>query len=307
MSNRVENWAKHGKWATRPARWLLATALAWVGTQTALADSKEAEKPAAPRWEVQRLKDLAYYSGPGADPIKHKLDLYVPKGKKDFPVVFFVHGGAWRHGDKSWLGVYSTLGLAWARHGVCTAVINYRLSPAVTHPEHIKDVARAFAWVHKNIRQYGGRPDEIFVTGHSAGGHLTALLATDERYLKAEGLGLAAIKGAIPMSGVYHIPEAERLFNGVFGPESTVHHDASPVFHARPNAPPFLIIYAEHDLPFCGRESSEEFCKALHDKKCFARTVEVKNRNHISLILNANTDGDPVQNALLDFVAEHAK
>jgi len=171
MSNGVENWGKNRNWA-RPAAscWLVAIVLAGVATETALADSKEAEKPAAPRWEVQRLKDLAYYSGPGADPIKHKLDLYVPKGKKDFPVVFFVHGGAWRHGDKSWLGVYSTLGLAWARHGVGTVVINYRLSPAVTHPEHIKDVARAFAWVHKNIRQYGGRPDEIFVTGHSAGG-----------------------------------------------------------------------------------------------------------------------------------------
>src|SRR5207253_1485913 len=65
---------------------------------------------------VQPVKDVVYYDGKGADPVHHKLDLYMPKGERDFPVVFFVHGGGWRHGDKGFLGVYQALGTFLARH-----------------------------------------------------------------------------------------------------------------------------------------------------------------------------------------------
>src|SRR5262249_37999874 len=161
-----------------------------------------------------KVKDLAYYDGPGADKIKHRLDLFLPRGRKDFPVLFFVHGGAWLRGDKGFLGIYSALGTFFARHGVGVAVTNYRLSPAVKHPEHVKDVARAFAWTVRNIARYGGRPDQVFVCGHSAGAHLVALLVTDESYLKQEGLTAQAVRGAIPLSGIYRLPE--KLLPAVF-------------------------------------------------------------------------------------------
>src|SRR5205809_2087088 len=138
--------------------------------------------------EVQIVRDIPYYDGADADKVKHKLDLFLPKGQKDFPVLFFVHGGAWRHGDKNFLGAYSSLGKFYARRGIGTVVTNYRLSPKVIHPEHIKDVARAFAWTVKNISKYGGDPTSLFLCGHSAGGHLVSLLATDRSYLKAEGI-----------------------------------------------------------------------------------------------------------------------
>src|SRR5262249_5248660 len=149
----------------------------------------------------------SYYDGEDADKNKHKLDLYLPKGKKDFPIMFFVHGGAWVSGDRNYFGIYSSIGQAFARNGIGAVVISYRPSPKVQHPEHIKDVARAFAWTHKNIGKHGGNPDAILLCGHSAGGHLVALLATDEGYLRSEGLTLKAIKGAIPMSGVYLITD----------------------------------------------------------------------------------------------------
>src|SRR5262245_28514392 len=104
--------------------------------------------------EVREVRNLAYYEGDGADPVRHKLDLYVPKGGKDFPVLFFVHGGAWRSGNKN---LYAPLGRMFARNGVGTVIINYRLSPQVKHPAHIQDVARAFGWTHRNIGKYGGR------------------------------------------------------------------------------------------------------------------------------------------------------
>ena len=93
--------------------------------------------------EVVVVNDIAYYEGPDADAKKHKLDVYTPKGLKDFPVVFFIHGGTWSSGDRK---MYGNMGQMFARQGIGVVVISYRLSPAVTHPAHIEDVARAFAW-----------------------------------------------------------------------------------------------------------------------------------------------------------------
>jgi acetyl esterase/lipase len=267
----------------------------------------EQAEPSAGTFEVETVLDLPYYQGADADKVKHKLDLYLPRGKKDFPVLFFVHGGAWSHGDKnSPFGLYRRFARFWASHGVGTVVTNYRLSPTVTHPEHVKDVARAFAWTYRNIRTYGGRQDQIFVCGHSAGGHLVALLATNDKYLKAEGLSPGAIKGAIPMSGVYHIPDHNPLFESIFGTDAKVCRDASPIAHVRAGDVPFLILYADGDLSFCGKGPSEEFCRALTDKKCVARAVEVKKRNHISLIVKATREGDPVVEAIQQFITAQA-
>lgn len=263
----------------------------------------EAPKPAPHKtYEVETVRDVAYYTGDDADETRHKLDLFVPKDLKNFPVLLFVHGGAWQHGDKSWLGVYASFGKYCARHGIAAVVANYRLSPVVSHPEHVKDVARAFAWTQRNIKQYGGSPDWLFVSGHSAGGHLVSLLATDEQYLKAEGLTLDAIKGVIPMSGVYRIPDTSPFFGLAFGNDSATRKEASPLSHAHPGVPPFLLLYAENDLPYCGKQPSEEFCKALEEKKCQARVLEAKGRNHSSLILKVSQEDDPSAQAVLEFI-----
>ena len=254
------------------------------------------------------FKDVAYYDGPGAHKTKHRLDLYVPKDCEDFPVLFFVHGGAWRHGDKSsFLGFYGLLASSWARHGIGVVVPNYRLSPGVSHPEHIKDVARAFAWTHRNISKYGGRADEVFVSGHSAGGHLVALLATDESYLKAQGLTLKAIRGAIPLSGVYRIAAGSHMYDAMFGEDRQVRGQASPICHACSEAPPFLIIYADQDLVMCNKNCAEDFCAALHEHKANAKSLEVPDRNHVTLLMKAAADADPVNKAVRDFVAEHTR
>jgi acetyl esterase/lipase len=268
-----------------------------------------AEKPdagAQKPYEIRVERDIAYYTGEGADKARHKLDIYLPKGKQDIPVVLFVHGGAWMLGDKdnSFFGVHRAVGKMFAGQGVATVVINYRLSPSVMHPEHVKDVARAFAWTHENIKKYGGRPDQIFLCGHSAGGHLVSLLATDETYLKAHGLSFKDIKGVISMSGVYGL--ADNMFNEVFGKDPAVRKQACPLHQVREGCPPFLIVWAQHDYPFCDL-ASKQFCKALKDKNVEAATLEVKNRNHFDVIGKATAGSDPCAVALMDFVARHAK
>jgi len=278
-------------------RWHLLT-LVLLCAWTRPTRAADAETPARLH-EVDTVKDVAYYEGDAADPVKHKLDLYLPRGKKDFPVLLFIHGGAWISGDKNYFGIYSAIGQRFARQGVGAVVVNYRLSPKVRHPEHIKDVARAFAWTHKNIAKHGGKPDQLFVCGHSAGGHLTALLATNPAYLKAEGLTPKAIKGAIPMSGIYEVRAG--FFASVFGSDAAGLKSASPLAHVGAGGPPFLIVYADRDMPLCDR-MSQTFCQALQEQKCSAATCEVKGRNHMSIILNFSKDQDPALTAVLAFI-----
>jgi acetyl esterase/lipase len=284
-----------------------AAALFTLGAVLTLPAPARAGAIAGRTYSVQPVRDIAYYDGAGADATHHKLDLFLPKGEKDFPVVLFVHGGAWQRGDKTFLGVYQALGTFLARHGIATAVINYRLSPAVKHPEHIRDVARAFAWTYKNIASYGGRPDRLFVCGHSSGGHLVALLATDPEWLKAEGLKPDSIRGVIPISGVYDLSELpDWLLTRTFGDAGDVLAGASPTRQARAGLPPFLILYADHDLPGCDRKPAEAFAKALRDKGTKVEAREVANSNHYTIFLSAVVLGDTVCETILNFITTNA-
>jgi acetyl esterase/lipase len=256
----------------------------------------------SPPYSFQAYTDIAYYDGPDAHPIKHRLDLFVPEGLKDAPVLIFVHGGGWTSGDKN---LYSFIGRAFAEQGFVTAVINYRLSPQVQHPAHIEDVARAFAWVYRNIAQYGGNPEKIFVMGHSAGGHLVALLALDEKYLQAHGLTLAAIKGAIPISGIYDVtiepPGPFNVYRIVFGTDPQQRRDASPITHVGPNKPPFLIMYAQFDFPGFDAQA-RQLLSLLREYGNEAALIQIPNRDHVTIITNIGEPNDPTTQEILKFL-----
>jgi acetyl esterase/lipase len=281
----------------------------------------KSDKPVE-KYKVREECDVTYFEGKSSDAFRHKLDIFVPRDKKDFPTVVLVHGGCWTIGDKSCCGLYSAVGRFLASRGVGVVLPNYRLSPWVKHPEHIKDVARAFAWAHKNIDSYGGDPDRLFIAGHSAGGHLAALLATDEQYLEAEGLSRKNIRGVVAISGVYRIPDkleftlsmdgdiATRIalktnpFDFVFGKEPKGREAASPICHVCSGLPPFLLIIAEHDLPLLP-EMAEDFSKSLKEKKCDVELLKVASRDHNNVMFEAKNGDDPVARAILDFVARH--
>ena len=282
---------------------LLAAGCLGLSQPVAAADKDTPTVMIGGRYEVETKKNIAYYEGEGADDKKHKLDLYIPKGKKDFPVLFFIHGGAWVFGDRTQYP-YPDLGKNFAKNGIGTVVISYRLTPQVKHPGHIEDVARAFAWTHKNIGKYGGRADQIFVCGQSAGGHLAALLATDDTYLKAHKLSQKDIKAVIPISGVYLIPPG--LMKNVFGEGKEMAESASPMKHVSGKEPPMLILYADGDLPTIP-VISEKFCEELKDKKVDATLFKMKDRNHIDSILKlATNEADPAAQEVLQFIAKHS-
>jgi dipeptidyl aminopeptidase/acylaminoacyl peptidase len=278
-----------------------------LGLAAVCAGPLRADDAAQKTYEVEVQSDIAYRTDKDADPTKHKLDIYTPKGQKDFPVMMFVHGGAWRSGNK---GLYQPLGKTFAKQGIGVAIINYRLSgkeSKVKHPDHVKDVAGAFAWVHANIGKYGGRNDRIFLCGHSAGAHLVALLATDECYLKEHKLGLQDIRGVMPLSGVFEITASFPPFNGPFGTEPETCKAASPINHIKEKHPPFLICYADKDIRTIDK-MSEDFCKKLTDGKCEARSLKIDSRDHYTIIIQLATDPeDPCSKAMLDFIAKHSE
>jgi len=188
---------------------------------------------------------------------------------------------------------------------VGTAVISYRLSPQVKHPGHIEDVARAFAWVHAHIGELGGLNDRIFISGQSAGGHLCALLATNESYLQAQGHSLSDIRGAIPISGIFEFKPGQ--FNPVIGPGAEAARSASPIHFLSDRCPPCLVLYAERDIPDCDRMSAR-MCRELQDLGVSAAVQEIKGRNHISIIFRLMlSTRDPATQDMLRFIAENSE
>lgn len=279
-----------------PARVLLLAAVLLARPAWA-ADKAKAPKTGG-KYEVEVHKDIPYVKGKDRDE-RQKLDLYLPRGAKDYPTLFFIHGGGWRAGSRSG---FARIGRTFARNGVAFVSTGYRLSPKVKHPAHIEDVASGFAWTVAHIGKYGGNPRAIFVSGHSAGGHLAALLATDDDYLKAHKLSLSNIKGAIPISGAFVV--SPRIKN-VFGDDEEVCKKASPRSHVREGLPPFLILYADNDLGSLGRQA-EAFAPALKAHKVEATLVKGKDRNHGTIMMKMAAEDDPATQAVLEFIARHS-
>lgn len=230
---------------------------------------------------VQVVKDLDYVDGTEYAEGKDRLDLYLPEGKERFPVVVFFHGGGLLGGDKSGS---EHVGMALASEGYGAAIANYRLSPTVAHPEHAEDAARAIAWVQKNIESYGGNPRKIFLSGHSAGGYLAALLALDSSYLEKEGIPPGVIAGSIPIAGFFDVvlvaPDRPK---DVWGEDESVWRQASATEYVRRDAPPMLFLYADGDDPW-RRLQNEDIAAALGKVGHYdAEAVQISERDHTGI------------------------
>ncbi|MBZ5601573.1 MAG: alpha/beta hydrolase [Acidobacteriia bacterium] len=235
--------------------------------------------------DVEVKKDIAYVDDGLA---KHKLDLYLPKGAKNFPVMVFFHGGSWKTGDRS---QYPPFGNRFAKAGMGVVVPSYRLMPQNPHPAQIEDAAAAFAWVYKNIAQFGGDVSRIYIAGHSAGGHLAALLALDPEWLKKYDISPGAIRGVASMSGVYEVDDL-----GPFKDKK-----ASPMEYIHPRMPPFLISYCQWDYVGLPKQA-RDFNMALKKEFGDVKLLYVAGESHISEIIATLKDDDPLARALIEFI-----
>jgi acetyl esterase/lipase len=237
---------------------------------------------AQPR-QVAVVSDVDYVAEVDYPDGKDRLDLYVPQGAAGAPVIFSLHGGALWEGDRS-QEVF--VGRRFAAAGYVTVVVSYRLSPQVSHPAHIQDVAAAYGWVKRNIRRHGGNPDRILVIGHSAGAYLAALLAGDPRYLAAHNLSPGDIDGIVPVSGFFWVekpgvaPDRPKF---VWGTDPKVWMEASPARYLRANLPPVLLLYTDGDEQWRQRQNLD-MAAALRSAGHTDVTVRlIKGRTHMSV------------------------
>jgi acetyl esterase/lipase len=233
--------------------------------------------------DVELRKDIVYVEGRPEDAAKHKLDIYQPKGKSSFPVLIFVHGGNWRSGDRV---NYPALGNRFAREGIAVVVPSYRLMPGAPHPAQVEDAAAAVDWVVRNVASFGGDPQRIYLSGHSAGGHLAAWVGLDSRWS-------AQLRGVIAMSGVYDVSAIAGFRED---PEK-----ASPIRRIRKNVPPFLITYCENDYPYLPMQA-RDFHAALRAAGVSSELVYVPEKNHITEIVDIVREDDATALAILRFI-----
>lgn len=254
--------------------------------------------------------DVRYATVAGVEPRFHSLDIHAPKDAKAAPVVVYVHGGYWKAGDKSAKGHLPEF---LCGHGYVFVTVNYRLAPAVQHPAQVQDVARAVAWVHDHIADYGGDPAQLYLTGHSAGAHLVALVGTDPRRLAEAGKSLAILRAVIPLDSAAmdlrdmatNDRRAESPYRDAFGTAPAAWADASPIVHAEKGRgfPPFLMVVAYGPAIANKKRGLDAFAAALRRAGTRAEVVDASSfREHQSLMTEFGAPDDPVAKALMEFV-----
>lgn len=266
--------------------------------------------------EAQKLTpDIPYVHDGHA---RQVLDIYTPEMKTNssLPVMFWIHGGGWQTGDK---GDVSLKPKVLTERGFVFVSANYRLLPDVEMDELIRDVAKAIGWVHKNIDQYGGDPKRIFVGGHSAGAQLAALMCTDDRYLREQGVEFSVLKGCVPVDGdTYDIPKiimtAEHrqvLYGGKmftfghrqkFGNDPEKHVDFSAVTHVEKGKgiPPFLLLYFPGNPDT--RAQAQHLAAVLQQADIPATAYGKADSNHNRLNDDLGKPDDPATQELYKFL-----
>jgi arylformamidase len=244
------------------------------------------------------------------------LDVYSPPDAKTLPVVVWIHGGGWQAGDKTDVKQKPQ---AFLEKRFVFVSVNYRLLPKVDMGDIIRDVAKSVRWVHDHVAEHGGDPKRLFVMGHSAGAQLAALICIDDRYLKAEGLSFAIIKGCVPVDGdtydvpaiietaetrcrVHGLPQAKFGHREKFGIDPEKHRDFSAVTHVAKDKgiPPFLILHvAEHpDTTAQARRLDATLKEAGISVKVFG----AKETTHNKLNDDLGIADDPATKELFAFV-----
>lgn len=247
---------------------------------------------------VSRHKNVTYLNADSSGKKDQHLNVFAPKKNKILKDVFiYIHGGNWNSGNKS---LYSFLGSRLARKGIVAVIIDYPLSPAADYNDMALATAKAVKWVKENIDQYGGNPQRIFISGHSAGGHLAALVSVRNNYFDSIGIK-NPIKGTILIDAA-GLDMYDYLLHAGLSPDDSYFKtftndpkqwkEASPIYFLHKDMPAMLIYRGGRTYPSI-IESNEKFIVAI---KQFAPDTEYhiqENKKHVPMIfqyLNSYND-----------------
>jgi arylformamidase len=250
------------------------------------------------RWRVESsaARDVLrcepdYHFGPSSG---ESLDFY-PVATRNAPLLVFIHGGYWRSLDKQ---DFSFLAPAFVRAGVAVAMPNYGLAPATSIEEMVRQMLRAFAWMHRTLPQLGIDTQRIVVAGHSAGAHLAAMMLAADWPRWSSDLPRDLLKGAVCVSGIYDLQPLVRAFflRTDLSLDDNTARRVSPVRYRPGLAVPLITAV--------GADESEEFRRQNRLIReawphCFRRDLPLPGRHHLASVEALGDPAHPLFHAAL--------
>ncbi|WGL15393.1 alpha/beta hydrolase [Microbulbifer bruguierae] len=245
-------------------------------------------------------RDISY----GPEPWQ-KLDIYLPeKTNTSAPVLVFFYGGRWTFGKKE---QYAFVGKTFADAGYTVVLPDYAKYPEVRFPTFIEDAAKAVAWIHDHIHEYGGDGARLYVSGHSSGAHMGALISVNPSYLNNEGKPMAIIAAFAGLAGPYDfVPEAADL-KDIFGPPDNYPNMQVPTF-VNGKQPPMLLLHGADDEQVIQRNLNRlrakiEATGGIVETRLYEEVDHIDIIGALSWVLK---DKAPVKNDMLMFFDAHS-
>ncbi|WP_316829053.1 alpha/beta hydrolase [Pedobacter miscanthi] len=255
--------------------------------------------------QVKKVKNINYA---GNADVANTLNIFYKNDSlKDKPVLIFIHGGSWSSGKKE---TYWWLGRNFARKGVVTVIINYRLAPNVQYEKMGDDCALAVKWVKEHITDYTASADKIFVMGHSAGAHLGELINADPKYFKKAGIK-NPIKGVI-LNDPFGLDMKEYLttaekdhfyfdFIRTFTDQPAVWKVASPLDYVNNIKNPHLLFYGSKTYGAIKLQTPRLYEK-LKANNVPVVIKEIKGKSHVPMISQMIFGGNDLYQDIVGFI-----
>jgi acetyl esterase/lipase len=200
---------------------------------------------------------------------RERIDFF-PAAQAGAPLLAFIHGGYWQTNDKEHSSFLAEGPLA---HGISFALIEYTLAPEADIDRIVGEIERAVAWLHANAVELGADPARLYLSGHSAGGHLSAMM-----------LGRSPIAGAIAISGLYDLePIRLNYLNEKLRLTEASARRNSPIRNLVPQSPPVTITVGADELPELVRQSAD-YAAALQSRGAASQYLAVEKHDHFSIL-----------------------
>ena len=236
----------------------------------------------------KKLTDISYLKNEEKSTSEtSKMNVFVPRKSNpdQVPVLVFIHGGNWNSGSK---GTYDLLGRNFASKGIITVIPDYTLSPNANYDVMTEQIAEVIKWVKNNIVKFNGDPNQIFITGHSAGGHLGALAVMNSKY----GIDPKSISGIIlnDAAGLDmknylegNPPTSKDNYLATWTSDPEIWKAASPIYFLDKNTPPFLIYVGDKTYNSI-KVANSRFVNALKPFQPNVTPIRL-NKKHVSMVL----------------------
>lgn len=231
---------------------------------------------------------------------QEKLDVFAPENAKDLPVMIFVHGGEWHMGTKE---LYSSLAVPFLQSNAICVIIGFDNIPPNTMSGIVGQVRSAVTWVFKNAKQIGADSNNIYISGHSSGGHLASMMLVTE--WKKQGLPANLLKGGVIMSGWTNLyPDSLSIRQKYLKLTPADIKQFSPVDYSQNITCPVIVAYGSLESPYMQLQS-QIWAKKIKSYGRLAGAYRVANYNHYqmpSLFTNTNNEIIKATLAMMDLI-----